>query len=101
AAHAAARQQPVLAAALLVAAEEDPAVPEQDCGDANPRLGPHRTPEEPKPLSPRSVAVSSTASTTSTSTAGTTRSCAIRIPGSTANVCSVSVLSTITRSSPR
>src|SRR6478735_6968209 len=66
---AAAWEQPVLGAPLLVTAEQDAAVPEQDRRDADPRVGPHETPDEPKPASPRSELVSSDTSTTSTATA--------------------------------
>ena len=66
AAQAAAGQQPVLAAALLVAAEKDRAVPSQHGGDADPRLGSHQAPEEPRPPSPRSLGGSSSTSTSST-----------------------------------
>ena len=46
---AAAGQQPVLAPALLVAAEEQPVLPAQDGRDADARLGAASAPEEPKP----------------------------------------------------
>ena len=39
----------MLGAPLLVTAEQDAAVPEQDRRDADPRIGPHETPDEPKP----------------------------------------------------
>ena len=62
---------------------------------------PQRSPDEPKPPSPRSVAVTSRVSTTSTAAIGTTTSWAMRMPGSTVNACSRSVLRRITRTSPR
>src|SRR5437763_4125376 len=98
--HAAAREEPVLLAGLLVAAEEHAVAPAQDRGHADPRLGSHRA-DEPNPRTPRSLAGSSSTSSSSSSATGTTRSCAIRIPGSTTNACSRSVFSRITCSSPR
>ena len=73
-AHAAAGQEPVLGAALLVPAEEDSVVPAEDRRHAHARLGPHRSPDEPNPPTPRSVTVTSSVSTTSTSATGTTSS---------------------------
>ena len=95
-------QEPVLAAALLVAAEEDRAAPAQERRDPDPRLGPHRS--SPTSRSRRRRARSSGSSSTSTSStrgSSTTTSCAIRMPGSTTNGCSRSVLSRITLISPR
>src|SRR5262249_62354210 len=51
--HAPARQQPVLPARLLVADEEDAAVPAQDRRDPDPRLRAH-PPQGPQPPAPRS-----------------------------------------------
>src|SRR5205814_471298 len=97
--HAAAGQQPVLLARLLLPAEQDPALPEQERGDAEARL--HQRSEEPKPRTPRSDSGSSSTSTSSTSGSGTTTSCAMRMPGSTRKVSRGSVFSSATRSSPR
>ncbi len=80
----AARQQPVLLARLLLAAEQHAPLPEQDRRDTDPRL--HQCFEEPKPRSPRSLAGSSSTSTSSSRGTGRTTSWAIRIPGSTTNV---------------
>ena len=96
-----ARKEPVLAAALLVATEEDRAVPSQHGGDADPRLRPHQAPDEPRPPSPRSLAGSSSTSTSSTDGSSTITSCAIRIPGSTTNGSVRSVLRRMTLTSPR
>src|SRR6266545_2171511 len=85
---AAAAQQPVLLARLLVATEEDLAAPAEERRDADARLARHVL--DPKPRSPRSLSGSSS-----------TTSCAIRIPGSTSKARSRSVLSRMTRSSPR
>ena len=101
---AAAGQQPVLAAVLLVPAEQDAVAPAQDCGHANARLehhDPRQPPEEPKPAAPRTVSGSSSSTMTSTSGTGVTTSCAMRMPASTVNGRSRSVLRAITRSSPR
>ena len=64
--HAAAREQPVLAAALLVAAEEDRAVPAEQGGDADPRLRVASGPGRAEASSPRSLGGSSSTSTSST-----------------------------------
>ena len=66
---AAARQQPVLLAVLLVPAEEDARLPAQDRRDADPRLG-HQWRDEPKPRTPRSLSGSSSTSTGSSSGSG-------------------------------
>src|SRR5690349_17841066 len=92
---AAAGEQPVLLAGLLVAAEQHAVAPAQDCGDADPRLGPHQTRDEPNPRTPRSLSGSSSTSTRSTSGTATSSSWAIRMPGSTVNAAPWSVLSRI------
>ena len=103
--HAAAGQQPVLGAALLVPAEQDPAVPAEDRRDPDARLGSHRGLNgAPTSRSRRRHGRSRSArrvSTTSTAATGTTSSWAMRMPGSTVNALSRSVLSRITRTSPR
>src|SRR5690349_14021123 len=96
---AAAGKQPVLAALLLVAAEQDARLPAQQRGDADPRLA--HCCDEPKPRTPRSLSGSSSTSTGSSAGTGSTTSCAIRIPGSTTNASRASVFSSTTRSSPR
>ena len=45
--------------ALLVAAEQNAPVPAEDRRDPDARLGSQRSPDEPKPPSPRAVSVSS------------------------------------------
>ena len=97
----AAGQQPVLLAALLVAAEQDATLAAEDRRHADPRLDAHYTREEPKPRSPRSVSASSSCSSSVISGTGRTTSCAIRMPGSTTNVSPASVLWKTTRTSPR
>src|SRR5262249_24932027 len=100
--HAAAGQEPVLAAArLFVTAEEDPSLPAEDGGDADARFESHQAEELPKPFSPRSELGKSATSIDCGVATGTTTSCAIRIPGSTTNVRSRSVLRRMTFSSPR
>src|SRR5207245_3675594 len=96
---AAARQEPVLLVGLLLPAEQHPPLPAKDRRDADPGL--HQWREEPKPRTPRSLSGSSSTSTSSTSGIGTITSWAIRIPGSTRNDSRGSVLSSVTRSSPR
>ena len=92
-------QEPVLAARLLMPAEQHPAAPAQNCRDANP--GFHQTADEPNPRTPRSLSGRASTSSSSNSGRGTMTSCAMRIPRSTANVSAVSVFRRITRSSPR
>src|SRR6185295_10100652 len=87
---AAAREEPVLAAVLLVAAEQDPVAPAQQRRDADARLV-HR--DDPKPRTPRSLSGSSSTSCSSSSGTASTTSCAIRMPGSTTNGSTRSVLS--------
>src|SRR5207253_2191349 len=95
-------QEPILAAPrLLVPAEKDAALPAEDGRDTDARLERHQWAELPKPLSPRSLAGSSGTSLGSVKTTGTTTSCAIRIPGSTTNASSRSVLRSTTLTSPR
>src|SRR5712691_3356037 len=98
--HAAAGKQPVLLARLLVPAEQDRPAPVEHGRHADARFGRHAR-DDPKPRSPRSL--SGNSSTMSSSTAGSWRmtSCAMRIPGSTSNASSRSVLSSTTRTSPR
>src|SRR5712692_6765720 len=97
---AAAGEQPVLLARLLVTAEQNRAAPVEHGRNADARLGGHAR-DDPNPRSPRSLSGSS--STTSSSTAGSCRitSCAMRIPGSTSNASARSVLRSTTRTSPR
>ena len=97
--HPAAREEPVLAAALLVPAEQDAPLPAQDRGDPDARL--HHGCEEPKPRTPRSLSGSSSTSASSSSGTGRTTSWAIRIPGSTTKGSRASVLRRTTRISPR
>src|SRR6478735_1437931 len=95
-------QQPVLAAALLVANEENRPAPVQERRDPDARLGAHGyLPEEPRPPAPRWLSGSSSTSTSSIRGSSTTTSWAMRIPGSTTNVSSRSVLCRITLISPR
>ena len=86
---AAAREQPDVPPALVVAAEQDAVAPAQERRDADPGLAPSRrlasTPDEPRPPAPRSVSGSSSTSSSRTDAASTRTSCAIRIPGSTTN----------------
>src|SRR5581483_587305 len=96
---AAARQQPVLLPRLLLAAQEDPALPSEDGADADPRL--HQRPDDPKPPLPRSLGGSSSTSCSSTGGTGRITSWAIRIPGSITNVSARSWFTRFTRSSPR
>ena len=98
---AAAWQEPVLLAGLLVSAEEHASLPAQDRRDSNARLRGHQLADDPNPRTPRSLEGSSSTSTNSTSGIGRTTSCAIRIPGSTRKGSVASVLSNTTRSSPR
>ena len=98
---AAAGQEPVLLAGLLVAAKEDAPVPAEDRRDADARLGTHQRPVEPCPPWPRSVESSCSTSSGSKSPIGSTTSWATRSPGSTTKVSSLSVFSRITLSSPR
>src|SRR4029077_6056946 len=91
---AAAGQEPVVAAALLlVAAEQDLPLPAKQRRDADPRLLRHQAAELPKPRTPRSLSGSSSTSTGSMPGTSTTTSCAMRIPGSTTNGSCGSVLS--------
>src|SRR5438034_1597593 len=98
--HAAARQQPVVAPALLVPAKEHAPPPPQDRRDTNPRLG-HQALEEPKPRTPRSLSGSSSPSASSSPGTGRTTSCATRIPASTTKGSRKSVFRSTTRISPR
>src|SRR6266446_6429778 len=100
--HAAAGQEPVVAAAgFLVLAEQDAVLPAQHGGHTDARLERHHTADEPNPRTPRSLAGSSSTSTGSRSGTCMTTSCAMRIPGSTTNGSCGSVLRRITFSSPR
>src|SRR5437764_1379147 len=95
-------QEPILAAPrLLVPAEKDAALPAEDGRDTDARLERHQWAELPKPLSPRSLAGSSGTSLGSVKNTGTPTSCAVRIPGSTTNASSRSVLRSTTLPSPR
>src|SRR5579864_1108424 len=99
--HAAAGQEPILAAAgLLVAAQQNAVLPPQNRRDTDAGLL-HHAVEEPKPRTPRSLSGSSSTSIGSAVAIGTTTSCAMRMPGSTTNESRASVLSRTTRSSPR
>ena len=64
----AARQQPVLLARLLLAAEQHAVLPAQERRDADARL--HQCRDDPKPRTPRSDSGSSSTSTSSTSGSG-------------------------------
>src|SRR5262249_23618281 len=86
-------QEPVLLPRLLVPAQQHTSLPSQDRGDADTRLDPHHSAVEPKPRAPRSVSGSSSTSFNSSSGIARTTSCAIRIPGSTTNRSTRSVLS--------
>ena len=97
---AAARQQPVGAAALLLAAEQDAVLPAHEHRDAKAGL-PHQCAEEPKPRTPRSDTGSSSTSTRSTPGSGRITSWAMRMPGSTTNARRGSVFRRLTFSSPR
>src|SRR6185295_19719248 len=98
---AAAGQQPVLLAGLLVPAQQHLVLPAEDCRNANARFGRHHAAEDPKPRTPRSLEGSSSTSTSSSSGIGSTTSWAILIPGSTTNGSMRSVFRRTTRSSPR
>ena len=95
---AAARQQPVLLAGLLLPAEQHAVLPAQQRGHANARLHQCRRAEAAHAALRLGQLSTSTGSTSGT---GSTTSCAIRIPGSTTNVSRASVFSSVTRSSPR
>ena len=100
--NAAPRQEPHLALGLLVPEKQDAALPAQDGRDANPRLG-HRgqLDDDPNPRAPRSLTASSSTSTIRTAATGATTSWAMRIPGSTTNASSRSVLMSTILISPR
>ncbi len=79
----------------VLAAVEEPA-------DAQPwRLVAHTRPLDPKPCSPRALAASDSRTVTAIAGSATTTSCAMRMPGSTRKASDASVLSSVTRSSPR
>ena len=98
----AARQQPVGAPRLLVPHEHERVAAVQEPADAQSRrLVLHARPLDPKPCSPRALAPSASRTVTATSGSATTTSCAMRIPGSIRKGSSRSVLSSVTRISPR
>ena len=97
--HATPGQQPVLAAGLLLPAEEDPVLPVDQRRDPDARRA--HAAVDPKPRTPRSDSGSSSTSIKSTSGTGRTTSWAIRIPGRTTNASRRSVFSRATLSSPR
>src|SRR5687767_9123417 len=87
---AAAREEPDVPPALVVAAEQDPVAPAEERRDADARFHPHQgalavRPDDPWPRVPRSVSDSSSSSSSLTPATSTSTSCAIRIPGSTTN----------------
>ena len=95
-------EKPHGTSSLLVASEQKPPTPAQDRGDTDSRLGHRRQLEDdPKPRPSRSLAASSSTSTRRTEATGAMTSCATRIPGSTTNGISRSVLIKTTRISPR
>ena len=95
----AAGQEPVLLRALLVTAEEDPVLPAEDRRDADPRLRGHR----PRAEAFRTALTGGSSSTSTELDVGHGNDDELRdaIPGSTMNGSSRSVLSSVTRSSPR
>ena len=98
--NAAAREQPDVAPALVVPAEQDAVTPPEERRDADPRLRADH-PDEPNPAAPRSLARELLQLDQVHARRLDRTSCAILIPGSTTKASCLSVLSMITFNSPR